>query len=351
MKRLPSPGQHNLLYFLAGALVLSLLSTVQKVIIAAPVTVDGFLVPVIYGGVTGSLLGVWAERLKTQNRRLQELIVARQWMLRDLHHRIQNNLQVVSSVLDLELAGCNDCAGGGAAGSASRLRIDLLAGIHQVLYELNAQYEVDLRDLLERHLRAVYGRFCGGVVDGMTPSASRDRLKGDVDGTGASDSGRIKTPDTLAAAPLEVPLDTAVVVTMIVNEMIAECEGYWNCELESSLSVACSGDRGRCEVRVHLPAAVVNRVPDYDADSDRILFRDTLVRALADQIGAEATITWQPELSGTISFAPDEQRRYEKAAVGAPVGGPAATGGADHPTARGMIPRRRSAAHHGEAAR
>jgi hypothetical protein len=335
MKRLPSPGQHNLLYFLAGALVLSLLSTVQKVIIAAPVTVDGFLVPVIYGGVTGSLIGVWAERLKTQNRRLQELIVARQWMLRDLHHRIQNNLQVVSSVLDLELAGCNDCAGGGAAGSASRLRIDLLAGIHQVLYELNAQYEVDLRDLLERHLRAVYGRFCGGVVDGAV----------------APDSGGIKTPDTPAAPPLEVPLDTAVVVTMIVNEMIAECEGYWNCELESSLSVACSGDRGRCEVRVHLPAAVVNRVPDYDADSDRILFRDTLVRALADQIGAEATITWQPELSGTISFAPDEQRRYEKTAVGAPVGGPAATGGADHPTARGMIPRRRSAAHHGEGAR
>lgn len=328
MKSLSTPHQYQILSFLAGAVALSVLSVFQKAIISAPLTIEGFIVPVVYGGISGSLIGIWAERLKRQNRQLNELIVARQWMLRDLHHRIENNLQVVSSVLGLELEGCDDCG----VGSASRLRIDLLASIHQALYEMNAQYEIDLRELLERHLRAVHGRFCGGVDGGQASPAGARHLHGRPGRAASSDAnhhsfsagpgpGDRSLPGEAATPQLLVPLDTAVVVTMIVNEMIAECEGYWNCELESSLSVACSGDRDRCEVRVHLPAAVVNRVPDYRADSDRIRFRDTLVRTLADQICAEATVTWEPELSGTISFVPAEQRQYGAAAAGAPGAG------------------------------
>jgi hypothetical protein len=308
---------HHLLYFLAGSVVLSAISALQKMIIAVPLTVEGFLVPVVYGGVTGSLIGVWAERLKMQNRWLQELIVTRQWMLRDLHHRIENNLQVVSSVLELELGGLDDHA----AGRASRLRIDLLAGIHQVLYEMNAQYEVDLRDLLERHLDAVYGRFCGKGAGGGRVSAGPRPSRSALAGRDPSDDGSTVLAEDSTSLRMLVPLDTAVVVTMIVNEMVAECEGHSNCDLENSLSVACLGDQGRCEVRVHLPAAVVMRVPNYNAGSERIRFRDTLVSALADQINAEATITWEPELSGTISFALDEQRNYAAAAADAPGAG------------------------------
>ena len=60
--------------FLLGALVLSLLAIPQKIILGVdPLEIKGFLVPVLFGGVTGLLLGLAYARLQRENREIKRL--------------------------------------------------------------------------------------------------------------------------------------------------------------------------------------------------------------------------------------------------------------------------------------
>ena len=264
-------------------MALSLLSAVQKALIGAPITLGGFLIPVIYGGVTGALIGLWMGRLQERNHQLERVLVARRWMLRDLHHRIQNNLQMVASIIDMERS--RDAAGEWSA----RLRIDLIAGIHQTLYDMDAQYEVPFNRFVRRHLAYVYGRSCGNTLT--------------------------ESEDSDATHLVVVPLDTAVVAAMIMNEMLAEVVDYMDCDVGSSLSITCTTDGGVCEVTVFLPDQVVAKLPEYADDRERIRFRTDLITALADQISGEVHISWEPTLRGTIRFSLDAQRWYGDVAL------------------------------------
>ena len=127
-------------FFLVGAALLSVLSLIQKLAIGAPITVGGFLIPVIYGGISGALIGLWAGRLQERNQQLEQALTARRWMLRDLHHRVQNNLQVVSSILDLEQSENS------VTGRVSGLRIDLIAALAaQISAEVHIDWHPTLR--------------------------------------------------------------------------------------------------------------------------------------------------------------------------------------------------------------
>lgn len=271
------------LFFLAGAALLSVLSLIQKLAIAAPITVGGFLIPVIYGGISGALIGLWAGRLQERNHQLEQALAARRWMLRDLHHRVQNNLQVVSSILDLEQSE------NGVTGRASGLRIDLIAAIHQTLYDMDAQYEVPFDYFLRRYLVHVYGRYCGSTFN--------------------------EADTNTETVPVVVPLDTAVVVAMIVNEMLAEVVDHLDCRVGSALSIACESEGGRCAVMVTLPARIITDLPEYADDTRRIAFRNDLIDALAAQISAEVHIDWHPTLRGSIYFSREQQRWYGEAAM------------------------------------
>lgn len=264
------------LFFLAGAAILTLLSVIQKMMIGAALAPRGFVVPVLYGGITGSLIGLWAMRLQDDRRRLAELLASRKLMLRDLHHRVQNNLQVISSILDLQ----PPAEGPDDREDRRRRRIDLIATIHQVLYEMDAQYEVDVREFLFRHLRQANALMC--------PDFPAD---GDERDTAAPEQHVL------------VPLDTAVVVAMIVNEMIAEVGGGWHCAGTTPLVVSCPAGSDCCSVELTIPAVQV-------ASEEAEEFHWKLIEALATQISAEVQLRWTPLLQGRIDFHLREQRWY-----------------------------------------
>lgn len=59
-------------WFLAGALLLSLLAIPQKMILGAdPFTLKGFIVPVLFGGVVGMLLGLAHRKIRQENLELK----------------------------------------------------------------------------------------------------------------------------------------------------------------------------------------------------------------------------------------------------------------------------------------
>ena len=55
--------------FLAGALVLSLFSIPQKVALGSdPAAIRGYIVPVLFGGLVGVLLGNFRRKLKLEHK-------------------------------------------------------------------------------------------------------------------------------------------------------------------------------------------------------------------------------------------------------------------------------------------
>ena len=93
-------------------------------------------------------LDAMAATISARDRALRESLVQKDGLLREIHHRVKNNLQVISSLLSLQQRGLTDPAAR-AALSDTRQRIAALALIYRALYEGPDLRKVILRDFLE----------------------------------------------------------------------------------------------------------------------------------------------------------------------------------------------------------
>jgi len=89
-----------------------------------------------------------AAAIVARDHALSENLIQRDGLLREIHHRVKNNLQVISSLLNLQQRALTDPAAR-AAMSDTRQRIAALALIYRALYEGADLRKVDLADFLE----------------------------------------------------------------------------------------------------------------------------------------------------------------------------------------------------------
>lgn len=92
-------------------------------------------------------------------RELARAVEERDALLREVHHRVKNNFQVISSLLSLQAGELADAVAG-AALEQGRARIQAMAQVHETLYESSSLSRLDFaayaRDLSGR-LAQVYG--------------------------------------------------------------------------------------------------------------------------------------------------------------------------------------------------
>lgn len=117
------------------------------------------------GGAAGLLLlllsVVWIQKRRSQQQ--QEQIKKQseklQWMMKELHHRVKNNLQIVSSLLNLQRYRMKD-EESTAAIRESQLRVQAMSLMHQRLYQVEdvtmVNFKLYLTDLAETLMQA-YG--------------------------------------------------------------------------------------------------------------------------------------------------------------------------------------------------
>jgi len=98
------------------------------------------------------------EEIGAKNQQLEQLLQENKWLLQEVHHRVKNNLQTVTSLLTSQM----ESAEKGPAVDAireSRQRIEAIAMIHQRLYNSNNHSSVMMpayvADLVE-HLREAF---------------------------------------------------------------------------------------------------------------------------------------------------------------------------------------------------
>jgi two-component sensor histidine kinase len=97
----------------------------------------------------GDALSEMATSIQDRDRSLRDAVAQKTVLIKEIHHRVKNNLQIVMSLLSLQAGQLPEGAARDAL-SQARMRINALALVHRILYEFEDQQWVDVKDLLER---------------------------------------------------------------------------------------------------------------------------------------------------------------------------------------------------------
>lgn len=102
----------------------------------------------------GSAMEEMAAGIQDRDKRLRDAIAQKTALIRETHHRVKNNLQIVMSLLSLQSNQLQDPAVREAL-SQTQARIDALALVHRLLHEVEDQTTVDLQRLLGELTRKI----------------------------------------------------------------------------------------------------------------------------------------------------------------------------------------------------
>jgi two-component sensor histidine kinase len=104
---------------------------------------------------------VWLQKRRSQlqQQKISQQAEKLQWMMKELHHRVKNNLQIVSSLLNLQSYRLKDDESA-AAMRESQLRVQAMSLMHQRLYQVEdvtmVNFKLYLSDLADTLMKA-YG--------------------------------------------------------------------------------------------------------------------------------------------------------------------------------------------------
>lgn len=132
-------------------------------------------------------------RQKDTEQRLLASLREKELLLKEVHHRVKNNLQVISSLLNLQAQELRDPQMARLF-QESQGRVRSLALIHEQLYRS--------RDLSQIDFAAYVQELVEHLVQGMGKTAARIRFRFELE-------------------PSQLPLDLAIPCGMIVNELVS----------------------------------------------------------------------------------------------------------------------------------
>jgi two-component sensor histidine kinase len=199
-----------------------------------------------------------AQGIQAREERLQSLIHQRDLLVQEIHHRVKNNLQIVSSLLSLQAKRIKVPAARREF-EVARERVDALALLHRHLYEQRDAASIDVKVFVERLVRQ--------LIEAYLPDDDR-RIQSTVD-----------------VADIRVPPAIVVPLGLIVTEAISNAlkhafSGGRPGRLDVTLRV--DGDRATLVVRDN---GTANKVDDGEGG-----LGTTLMRGFAAQLEGEISI-------------------------------------------------------------
>lgn len=195
-----------------------------------------------------------AASLDAQTKELEDVVEQRGALLREIHHRVKNNLQIIVSLLNLQ-AGRLEDDGARAALYEARRRINALAMVHRSLYEAEDLRFVEMRPFLQELVRNL---------------------------SDISRAGDQVITAEVAADEVSFPPDKAAPLALFVTEAITNAYKHAFTGRESGrvrIELSC-GEGGTCRVAVIDDGAGAG-------DSPRSGTGSSLMRAFATQLGGE----------------------------------------------------------------
>ncbi len=210
---------------------------------------------------------------KENDRKLQESLKEKEVLLKEVHHRVKNNMQVISSILNLQSSYIDDEKALNVL-RESQDRIKSMSFVHESLYQSETLSEVNFAEYIRNiatNLYHSYGRPQGGID-----------LAFDLE-------------------PVYINLDTSIPCGLVINELVS-----------NALKYAFVGrERGRISIHLSrqsdkmLTLAVedngVGLPKDFDVDTAESLGLQ-LVTALAMQVSGNLKVERENGTRFTLNF-------------------------------------------------
>lgn len=243
---------------------------------------------VIYAGVIGLVLimgiavVIYRSRLnlKKANQTIEKSLSEKEILLKEIHHRVKNNLQVVSSLLDLQSRGIED-EEALATFMEGQNRVKAMALIHQKLYQNEDLATINFAEYAENLMKELATLY---------PSAKG--VKTNIVSNGAT----------------EFDIDTAVPLGLILNELVSNAYKYAFEESgrgELNVSVEALGE-GKHQLTVSDSGAGLPEGFDFEQAKSLGL---RLVRRLARQLYGSVQYIEESGAKFVVSFSETQLRK------------------------------------------
>ncbi len=215
-----------------------------------------------------------SERVRAEEH-IRTSLREKESLLKEIHHRVKNNLQVISSLLSLQSASVSNPAAIEAL-AESQNRVRAMSLVHETLYRSD--------DLARVNLSRYLGELCENLFRAFGVDAAHIHLDFNV-------------------APVIISLDKSIPCGLLVNEIVS-----------NSLKYAFPGERTG-NITVHLMTESDSRVtliladdgvgmlPDIDFLQSNTLGLQ-LVNILTEQLGGHLTMDRSGGTRFEISFTP-----------------------------------------------
>ncbi len=214
---------------------------------------------------------------KRAEEELRRSLGEKEVLLKEVHHRVKNNLQIISSLLNLQGEELED-ADAARRFRESQNRIRSMALIHELLYRSDDLSGIDFAEYVERLVQH--------IVNSYGPQAHRVESRLEIE-----------------ARPLS--LDCAIPCGLIVTELVANAIEHAFPDGAGTVSVRFRSDDGRRHLEVRDDG--VGLPPELDPEQAATLGL-RLVTALARQLGGEYLFEVEGGTGFRVSFDPDAQR-------------------------------------------
>ncbi len=213
----------------------------------------------LLGGVFGKNLQRTQYKLYKSKREIEKRIAEKEMLLKEIHHRVKNNLQTVSSLLSLQSRATEDSTVKSLFKS-SQNRVISMAMVHEMLYMRDdlskIEYKSYVQELSEYLVRSVKG--------------TQNNIKLTID-----------IPD------IKLGIDTAIPLGLLINETITNALKY--------------GIKDDCDGEIHI-ALRKEKGTDYilNIGDNGVGFSDTVNHKNTKSLGLKLIYNLARQLQGSI---------------------------------------------------
>ena len=214
---------------------------------------------------------------KEQDQQIKKSLEEKELLLQEIHHRVKNNLSIISSLLELQKDGMSEQVQ--QILSASQLRIKSIAKVHEKLYKSTNLSDTPL-DVYVTELAEEIGR---------TYHSNKQTIEMQID-----------------VLPLSVSINQAIPIGLIVNELINNAFKHaFHGKEEGTIIISIQEDSDHLRLEVKSNGNVLDK--NFDPQNSDSLGM-TLIQVLVRRIDGTLAINQDGEWSSfTIHFTFDSE--------------------------------------------
>lgn len=206
--------------------------------------------------LAGLLFGIFSlyRKVRSQNEIIQKNLREKETLLKEIHHRVKNNLQVIASLLRIQSRNISDTKAKEAI-RESRSRVRSMALIHEDLYREDDLSGVSMDVYLTKLSRDIFNVY--------NIAAHRIRLDTDI-------------------APIRLDVETVIPIGLIVNELITNALKHaFPGEMSGTVSLSLQEHKNR------LILSVKDDGQGVQGEADVNSFGLSMIETFQDKLGGD----------------------------------------------------------------